>query len=521
MEIFKNIRVGTLLNSNALAALILLAFGLAEAWYAMVNDGFYQGEEGAHYINMKEFWEDPAIILGNWAKTGWKIWFVLPALLGKKAVLALSILISVSTGWLVFLYAKTMNLRFPILVLFLLMCQTFWFSLSFRPICEPTAAFFLILAGLLHQRGRGFLAALAFSYSLTIRQELYIPGIIYGIYLLSQRKWKEGLLLGCFPLLYNLFGWWAKGDPFYLFTNAFKAADFANKYMRPGFDHYIQMAPLVFGWIAVLGCSSYLVWVLLRKIKPDWIILLPMVSYWLWECLSSMTSYPIGASTAGNLRYLLVISPLVAVTAGYAIDYAFDWKNRPAGWLTWGVILGLLIIYCTYPHNFLEYGRFKPHDWTLMIPGLLFFIFQWFHLKNQSWYAIIISSLCVASLAISQKPLKLANRDENSTCKEIADWCVKFGYHDSRTIYQSMPMFTYFIDRTPAQFPKGLHLITEKNLENAPVGSVVIWDSHYAANYGPVAYTWFESRPEKYVPKFQAVSPDQRVDFLIFEKIKQ
>lgn len=129
--------------------------------------------------------------------------------------------------------------------------------------------------------------------------------------------------------------------------------------------------------------------------------------------------------------------------------------------------------------------------------------------------------VCILSLVISQTPLKLSNRDENSTCKEIADYCLRFNYHEKRTIYQSMPMFAYFIDRTPKDFPKGLHLITEENLLKSPVGSIIIWDSHYAANYGPVDYTWFEDRPDKFLAKIQTESPDKKVDFIIYERINQ
>ncbi|MBK7810048.1 MAG: hypothetical protein IPO62_01050 [Saprospiraceae bacterium] len=509
------------LQSKTAAIVVLLAFGIAQWFYAGVNDGFYQGEEGAHYINMKEFWENPGIIMGNWAKTGWKIFMVIPGLLGKNAVLAASIIISMATAWLCFLYTRTMGMRFPILVIFLLMCQTFWFSLAFRPICEPTAAFFLILACLLHQRTHLVWAALSFSYALTIRQELYIPGMIYGIYLLTQKNWRAAFSMATFPILYNLLGWWASGDPFYLFSNAFKAADFANKYMRPGFDHYIQMSPLVFGWIGILSLSAYFIFLVSKKIKPDWIILIPLLSYWFLECLYSMKSFQIGAATAGNLRYLLVISPLVAVLGNYALDKAFEWNQRKPAWIVWTIFLGVMIYYNTYEHNYLEYGRFKDHIWKLMIPGCVFLVFYFIKIQNKFIYTLSLMGVCILSLVISQTPLKLSNRDENSTCKEIADYCLRFNYHEKRTIYQSMPMFAYFIDRTPKDFPKGLHLITEENLLKSPVGSIIIWDSHYAANYGPVDYTWFEDRPDKFLAKIQTESPDKKVDFIIYERINQ
>ena len=101
--------------------------------------------------------------------------------------MAWSILISMATAWLSFLYLKNRGSRFPLLAIILLLTQTFWFGLSFRPICEPTAAFFLILACLWYRQNKLLWSALAFSYALTIRQEIFIPGFIFGLYLLYNR----------------------------------------------------------------------------------------------------------------------------------------------------------------------------------------------------------------------------------------------------------------------------------------------------------------------------------------------
>lgn len=509
------------MQSNRIALLLLALSSAAMLAYAYVNDGFYQGEEGAHYINMKEFWEEPSKILGNWAKTGWKILFVIPGLLGKKAVMAWSILISMATAWLSFLYLKNRGSRFPLLAIILLLTQTFWFGLSFRPICEPTAAFFLILACLWYRQNKLLWSALAFSYALTIRQEIFIPGFIFGLYLLYNRQIASALALAVFPLLYNIFGWWSTGDPFYLFTNAFKAADFANNYLRPGFDHYILMSPLVFGFIGILALSAYFGFAIAGRLKPDWIILIPLLIYWLMECLYSMKAYPVGASTAGNLRYLLVISPLVAVAGSLALDRLFDTPERKWIWLVWIPVLALMARYCTFEHNFLEYASFRPHRHYLIVPALLFAALFLIRFKSKLHYLLAVSACCILSLIVAHQPLRLANRDENSTCKQIADWCMKFKYHETRGIYQSMPMFAYFYDRTPSQFPKGLHLITRESVERSPVGSIIIWDSHYAANYGPVNYTYFEDRPDKFLPKLQTYSPDSTVAFIIYERINQ
>lgn len=500
---------------------LLMIYAVFSWFYARYNDGFYQGEEGAHYINMKEFWEDPSKILGNWAKTGWKLIFVLPVLGGKNTVLIWAILISCFTAWLCIEYAKEKGHRVPLLAGIFLLGQTFWFSLSFRPLCEPTAALFVVLACLLYLRKNALLATLAFSYALTIRQELFIPGSIFGLVLLFQKDWKAILGLVAFPFINNLVGWWSTGDLFYLFNNAKKAADFANNYMRPGGEHYLLMSPLVFGFIPVLCILSYLFLAVFRKLKPDWILIVPLVSYLLWESLSSMKSIHFGASTAGNLRYLLVMSPIVAIISSELMDRMYEGISKYWIFIPWVTGLFLLGTYCTYDHNFLEYADFWPHQWKLILPALLFVsIIPWMN-AQMTYSTVSIFVLSVFSIFVSAKSLRLENRDENTTCKVIVDWCKTYQYEKSRTIYQSLPMFAYFYDKTPKEFSKGLHLITKESLDNSPIGSIVIWDSHYAANFGKLDYKYFEERPDLFVPKIQTFSPDSNVVFLIYERINK
>ncbi|WP_315814599.1 hypothetical protein [Paraflavitalea speifideaquila] len=68
--------------------------------WSFISDGFYQGEEGAQYINMLEFWRDWKVIMGNWPKTGWKLVYALPALLGQQAVILLNCILSAFTAFL-------------------------------------------------------------------------------------------------------------------------------------------------------------------------------------------------------------------------------------------------------------------------------------------------------------------------------------------------------------------------------------------------------------------------------------
>lgn len=40
--------------------------------YSFFSNGFYQDDEVAHFINMRDFWSNPWIIMSNWANPAGK-----------------------------------------------------------------------------------------------------------------------------------------------------------------------------------------------------------------------------------------------------------------------------------------------------------------------------------------------------------------------------------------------------------------------------------------------------------------
>jgi hypothetical protein len=55
---------------------------------------FYHDAEIAQFLYMIDFWKNPSLILGNNPKPGYKIFMVLPALLGYEPVLFVNSLIA-------------------------------------------------------------------------------------------------------------------------------------------------------------------------------------------------------------------------------------------------------------------------------------------------------------------------------------------------------------------------------------------------------------------------------------------
>src|SRR5512141_2429278 len=125
--------------------LLTAATAAVYAIYSLFSDGFYQHDEIAHYLNMVDFWGDPKAILGNWAKPGFKLLYVLPALGGHVPVLLLNCAISALACYVAYKTAQKLGSAYPLFAFLLLAFQPMWLQLSFRTYSEPISALLLLL----------------------------------------------------------------------------------------------------------------------------------------------------------------------------------------------------------------------------------------------------------------------------------------------------------------------------------------------------------------------------------------
>ena len=114
--------------------------------FSFFSDGFYQHDEAAHFINMRTFWYNPEIILGNWAKPGYKLIYVVPSLAGPFAVLSLNAIFSALTAFFTYKIAEKLSFKMPLVAFVLMASQPLWIQLSFRNYSEVPTAFLLSVA---------------------------------------------------------------------------------------------------------------------------------------------------------------------------------------------------------------------------------------------------------------------------------------------------------------------------------------------------------------------------------------
>ncbi|MEO7394088.1 MAG: hypothetical protein ABIU11_04050, partial [Chitinophagaceae bacterium] len=157
--------------------------------FSFFHTSFYQGEEGAHYMNMKALWHDPKAILGNWPKAGWKILYAVPALLGKEVVLIVNCLFAAFSGFFAAKVVRLYDGKWPTIAQILLLSQPLWFYLAFKNYSEISTAFLIILSVYFAKKEKFIFSALLISFVFLIRQEFIYLLMIYGVYLFIKKKY--------------------------------------------------------------------------------------------------------------------------------------------------------------------------------------------------------------------------------------------------------------------------------------------------------------------------------------------
>jgi len=498
--------------------IIVLLIALIHFVYSYSSNGFYQGEEGVHYLNMKNFWQDPNVILGNWGKPGWKLLVVLPALGGFKFLALFNSVLAAGTGWIAYKIAVLKKVKMPIIAFVFLAGQFLWMEMAFRNYSEFPTALLLIGAVYAHLKEKINLASLLISYTLIMRQELLPVAGLYALYLLYTKKaWIPVLLMSTFPLLINFWGFLATGDPLYTLTNALSISKSTTIYPRQGFDHYIKTALPIFGPFLIIGFLAYLKQVLTKERKLDYFVFIPLFLFWLIHSLFNLQAFDIGTATGGNWRYLLIISPLLTVLATMGWDKLpnLQLKDKLVYLLFFVPFLVYAISVNAFEHNYIGFSNVK--DWTLpaTIAGTI--ILTMLPLSRGPLVASILTFTVIFNY-LYLKPIKMVGED--AKMKEIAAWVEKENI-DNNPIYHSNPMLNVFLNKNDYEFENGMSTYRNaQDVEKAPIGSHIFWDTHYSKRKSNLDYTYFQNKPDMYQLIKQEQSDNKRYAILMFKKIK-
>jgi hypothetical protein len=480
--------------------------------HSFLHTSLYQGEEISQYLNMRNFWDDPSIILGQWPKTGWKLFYVIPSLMGAKFVTFLNCLMCGLCCYFILKTARLLGVKHLYTIPLLFLCQPLYLILSSKNYSEPFAALVFSIALYAHYSQKNSVTALCLSLLSITRLEFSILAAAYGAYMLYNKRWIPMVLLSVFPLLYSIWGYFARGSFLFLIDESQSITKSYNElYPRQGFDHYFKMALPIYGALAIMGLILYLAEVISRKRKVDYFILLPFLYIFLIYCMFNWQSVPIGPANGGNLRYVISASPFLVLLGGLGITE--KWKES-INWIAVGLATFALLYYTkvgSYAHNWVGYN-IKVHNWLPIINILAVSALLLLPLSRPlKYYAFILAFLLTIVLVVRPHQLK---GDENAAFKEMALWLEKDGLIKNN-IYSSINVIPYYVDKSKLKVVDGL---SKANIESAPSGSIIIWDTHFGQKYSDVK----QEDIQKYAGTFkmvrQILSDDKYVQIIVLQK---
>ncbi len=513
-------------------------------FYSTKSPGYYQHDEIAHYFSMLEFWDDPNKILGNWAKTGYKLVYVVPALLGSKFLLLLNCLVSALTVFLTYKTASLFTKKYAILAAVLLATQPFWIELSFRNYADSFSGLVLLGSVLLHYRQKLIPAALLLSYGCLIRQEFYIIGVVYGIYLLIQQKWAPAFLLALFPILYNIWGYLHTGELLYLIADAQKTSEiYADQFGKHGFFHFWKTSFVYWGPVTVTLTILFFLIQAMNTKKGDALRLFGGNPVFVWVPLaiylllhSLFNTEGLGLAASPNLRYMNAVGPLAAILAALAVSAWSEVKAKSTPYLIGlGVFLLISAVYMAYKDNGVvllseEDNWYGPWFIALIAAALLLVALNW---TNKT---LIYGALALIGGGILLQPKKFGPEDK--TMQNLVKWTIK-NKKDQQHILTNHTLFQYFYEKEEGKPHPHQTSIDSAFVHEAPVGSLLIVESHYSlrkdfpAPSSQIREQYLATRSFEgaingiiqenngnYQVVNQFVSPDQRFGAIVLEKVK-
>jgi hypothetical protein len=476
------------INDEIMLYLTLILAGIFFL-FSRISDGMYQHDEAAHFVSMRSFWHKPSIILGNWAKPGYKLIFVIPSLLGEGFVTVINCLVAAITGFFAYKTVRQLNGKYALLAFILVASQPIWFQLSFRNYSEIITALLLVLTLNMFFKKKILWAGLILSYSCLIRQEFFVLLGIFGIYLLVHKHFRAILAASVFPILNHVWGFIATGDPLYLVNQILgTTSTYGSAYPRQGLGHYPLTSEIIFGIIVLLLLFVYLGSSILSWKRINWWIFVPAILFFGLHCLFNSKTLEIGPASGGNLRYMAIISPLIAIMAALSLDAIRNMEKRYRLLIFLLPLLFVAGYFWSYKQSGITLG--DERDWRPLIVAGIASVFLLIPIRNNMIITLVFSILAISSSIGSTEPIP--NSPENETMEKLVKWYnTQIGRSqrmkqsnnlqitEDTQIYSYHVLFLYYQGKTDYNFNKQVARINEETMDTAGIGSLILWDSHY------------------------------------------
>ncbi len=487
--------------------------------FSYSSSGFYQDDEVTHYLQMREFWTDHWIFMSNFGKPGWKIFLLLPSLLGYKPVLFVNSFITALTAYFVVRLAKQMGMKNSIIAGVFFAFQPLILQLSFRSYAEIFTGLLLVLTLYFYFKDKLILSALCCGLAFTARQETALLALILAIYFIYRKKYIPILFLGIFPFLLNFLGYLHTGDFLWVWTEMRNLSEF-NLGIERSFFHYFQIFIFIAGPVLFTCFLAGLIAPYFSKTefkefyKKEFLLYLFFFVQFLFQC------YLVAKGTnPGSWRYILQAVPFSSLIGLIGFNQILGLKNKKYILPSLFVIIVLTLLFLSRESTGLLIEQ-KPEYLKLitiivLTGGAMIFI-SWSKIAQIKQFIVLTLILTVGFTFLTEKPKEQS--PENTALNQVAE-----SYNGS---FKNTPEVLYnhslilFYGNIYGEQKFKFKILNLKSLEEAPKGTLVIWDSHYSFRpeyKNDCKLETLQNNPN-FKPVNQFISSDKRFAAYLFEK---
>jgi hypothetical protein len=431
--------------------LFLLTFlvGIGMVYLAVISPGAEGGMDSYnHYMISKFSWKYPSeLMLDQWGKPLYNILASPFAQFGFIGVEVFNVLLLLGTSWLVYFTAKAFHFKYAFLAAVIALFSPIFLDNTISGLTEPLSAFLLTFVVYLFSKSKVTAAAILAGFLPYARSEGYVIIAVIGIYLFFVLKNYRAffyLLLG--SVVINFIGWAVEGDPLWIYnSNPYIKVEIKQKSTCGSGDsllHYVRAAGYTFTKLASILFLIGSVVLSIRWLKNirdnrlNQLFLLSLGVFALYFGVHSLIWYYGKMGSCGYVRVMVVISPLLALIAAYGWEYVTNQLKK-----------------------YLPF--FGPRLDMLMVFLLTFYFIQ----KPIKIYG-------------SKYPVEISQ--EMELYVEVADWYKEQDYAD-RHKYYLYPYLHILINGDPRDHDHFTDLWS-LDMNYAPLGSIIIWDSHFGPN---------------------------------------
>ncbi|MBC8444248.1 hypothetical protein H8D83_01550 [Candidatus Woesearchaeota archaeon] len=493
--------------------------------FSILSQGTWGEDDVGHYMFAKMSWNHPRLFLDLWARPGYTILASSFAQFGLLGVELMNAVLCVLTSYMAFLVVKKLKFKRPYLVIILLGLQPLFFFVSLSALTEILGAFLLTLSLWLYLKGKFTWTVVSLLALCSVRIEAILFYILFAIFMVVKKR-RSIIPIIILPAIIYVVGIFVFGNLNWLFVypNSFDTS--VALHFRSPVTIFIYLAGMVFAMGVVvipfftIGFFRNFKKLLLINISILIMIFFLSIIYWL------------NSSVNGTLKYVALVSPLIAIVSLGGFNNFFDKRFKRTDFL----FLALFIIEFILLYKMISLKLFF-HLWhevafSVIIFGIIILILIVFKLvlaKNKklknSLILLFIILIIIQLFASGKFPINTTS--EQRLLIEAHDWLEENNL-SQRDWYYAHTYVPYIAHHDPWDVNYDSFVLGGdyffKREKNFTSGSIVIWEPRMFYFEAKIHKRFFEDNEYEMIKSFEpkiyeSVYDGTKLEVLIFERI--